>query len=266
MKEQIKMKNWTPVVVLVLGTLILGSSPLLADDSEGPRTIRGIELPNPVGLGVTFYSQNQPYETESMAVQYPGVDQGLLQNLNIENETTTFHLRLDYWVLPFLNVFGLGGNIDSSTRIELSQVELGLPITLDDLIVNLDGTMFGLGGVLAFGGKKWFGTVAYQLTETNLKESDSAVSAWVLTPKVGRRFNGGAGWIGGMYQQAQEEHNGIFDMPGIGDIPYEVKLREQQPWNVVAGATYGITRHWIVTAQAGFGERVSALGMFEYRF
>ena len=65
------------------------------------------------------------------------------------NNTTSTHLRIDYWVLPFLNVFGLVGKIDSNTSVDLGGFDLGLPIQLDDLQVDSKGTVYGLGLVLA---------------------------------------------------------------------------------------------------------------------
>lgn len=261
------MKNLIAVLVVGIGFLLLGSAQLQAQDNATPDGLRGIELPNPLGVGVTFYNQNQPYQTESMSLQLPpGLDTSGLKNLEVDNETTTLHARVDYWLLPFLNIFGIVGSIDSSTKVALSNVDLGVPMQLDDLNIDMDGTVYGGGLVAAYGGRKWFGTLAYQLTETNLKEANSSVSAWVLTPKAGMRFKRGAAWVGAMYQNAQEEHGGVYDIPQVGDVTYEVKLHEQHPWNFVLGGNYGFSEHWLVTAQAGFGDRMSALGMFEYRF
>jgi predicted porin len=242
------------------------SIPLQAQENIPSEIEPGIDLPNPLGIGMTFYNQNQPYQTESLYVEVPGLDQGLLQGLAVENETTTLHLRLDYWLMPFINVFGIVGSIDSSTEVALSSVDLGMPMSLNDLKISMDGTVYGGGLVLAYGTRKVFGTLAYQLTETSLNEANSSVSAWVLTPKAGLRFKRGAAWVGGMYQNAEENHAGIHDIEGVGKVSYEVQLREQAPWNFVVGGTYGFSKHWLLTAQAGLGDRMSALGMVEYRF
>lgn len=260
------MKILQLALVLVFGITLLGATQLNAQDTPQSGGMHGVELPNPLGVGVTYYNQNQPYQSESMNVQFPGLDSSLLQDLKIENETSTLHLRVDYWLLPFLNVFGVLGSIDSSTEIGLSSVDLGMPLRLDDLKVNLDGTVYGAGLVLAFGGQKWFGTFAYQFNETSLDEINSSVSAWVLTPKVGLRFRRGAAWVGAMYQNAQEEHEGLFDVPQVGEVTYQVKLHEEHPWNFVAGGSYGFSKHWLLTAQGGVGDRMSVLGMVEYRF
>ena len=104
------------------------------------------------------------------------------------------------------------------------------------------------------------------MTGTSLNDTVSSVSAWVLTPQAGMRFKRGAAWVGAMYQNAQEELDGIYNIEGVGDVTYDVKLKEQAPWNFLVGGSYGFSKHWLVTAQAGLGDRMSALGMVEYRF
>ena len=44
--------------------------------------------------------------------------------------------------------------------------------------------MYGGGATLAFGGKGWFATLTYDLTETDLDVATSSVSAWVVTWSV----------------------------------------------------------------------------------
>jgi hypothetical protein len=251
---------------LVVGFLLLTPATVGAQDADPSGGLRGIKIPNPLGLGLSFYNQTQPYQIESLEVMFPGLDPSLLQDFEVANETTSYHIRLDYWVLPFLNIFGLVGNIDSSTTIGLSDLDIGLPIQIDDFKANLDGTVYGAGLVLAYGGEKWFTTLAYSITETDLDVADSSVSAWVLEPRLGLRLSRGAVWIGAMYQRAEEEHRGVFDLPFVGEIPFHVKLRELEPWNFVLGGTAALGDHWVLILQGGFGERKAALAAIEYRF
>lgn len=260
------VRRSTVASILVVGILLSAPAIVGAQDAEPAGGLRGVEIPNPLGLGLTLYNQTQPYRIESLEVQFPGLDPSLLQDFDVGNETTSYHLRLDYWVLPFLNIFGMVGSIDSSTTIGLSGLDIGLPISINDLTVSLDGTMYGAGLVLAVGGEKWFATLSYDFTETDLDVAESSVSAWVLTPHVGLRLSRGAVWVGAMYQRAQEEHRGVFDLPFVGQIPFHVTLRELEPWNYLIGGTAGLGEHWVLILQGGFGDRLSALASIEYRF
>jgi len=252
--------------ILVVGYLLLCSAPAQAQDEPDPTGWRGIKIPNPLGIGLTVYNQTQPYQIETLEVEFPGIDPSLLTGFEVYNETTSTHLRLDYWVLPFLNVFGLVGNIESATTIKLGNLDIGLPFHINDFVANIDGTVFGLGMVLAVGGEKWFGAVSADVTETDTNVADSSVSAWVLTPKLGLRLEHGAVWIGAMYQNAEEEHRGVFELPLVGSVPFHVTLRESSPWNYLIGGTTALADHWVIILQGGFGDRKSALVTVEYRF
>jgi hypothetical protein len=248
------------VVPLVVVTIILLGPCRLGAQSAGE-----IEIPNKLGLGLSLYNQTQPYEIASLEVQLPGVDPATLQNLDVDNNTSSYHLRVDYWILPFLNIFGLFGQIDGSTEVDLQGIDIGLPIGINNLTIDYDGTVYGGGAVLAVGGAHWFGAVAYDYTETDLEIATSSVQASIVTPKVGYHFDGGAVWVGAMYQDAEETHEGTYTLPYLGPVPYRVELNEKESWNYLIGGTASLAEHWVLILQGGFGERDSALVTLEYR-
>ena len=128
------------VSVLTVGLLLVAPATINAFDRSK------IDIPNKFGIGLTAYNQTQPYEITSLQVTLPGLDPTQLANLEVDNDTTSYHLRLDYWILPFLNVFGLVGEIDGRTTVNLQAIELGLPINLNNIVVDYDGTVYGAGG------------------------------------------------------------------------------------------------------------------------
>jgi hypothetical protein len=247
------------MAVTIVGFILLGTTNL------GAQSASKIDIPNKLGLGLTVYNQTQPYEIASLEVQLPGVDPSTLENLGVDNETTSYHLRVDYWLLPFLNVFGLIGQIDGSTDVDLQGIDIGLPIGLNNLTIDYNGTVYGAGAVLAVGGAHWFGAVAYDYTKTDLDVATSSVQASIVTPKVGYHFKGGAVWVGAMYQDTQERHEGTFEVPYLGPIPFKVELNDQEPWNYLIGGTASLGGHWVLILQGGFGTRDAALVSLEYR-
>ncbi len=247
-------------LVLVVWVHLLGAAPV-----HGETPWKDIEIPNKLGFGLTLYNQTQPYQIKSLELGVPGIDGATLTDLPVENSTTSTHFRVDYWVLPFLNVFGLVGKIDSATRVDLEGFDIGLPVGLNDLSIDNDGTVYGAGLVLAVGGKSWFGALAYDYTETELSVTTSSVSAQILTPKIGLHFDGGAVWIGAMHQSIEEVHEGTYDLPFLGAVPYKVVLEAKEPWNYTVGGVAGLTKHFVLLLQGGFGDRKSALVTLEYR-
>lgn len=247
------------VAIVIVGCLLFGTT------IASSASLKDIKIPNKLGLGLSVYNQTQPYRIDTLELGVPGLDPTLIEGLDVHNETTSTHFRVDYWVLPFLNIFGLVGQIDGQTEVDLQGIDLGLPIRLDDLVVPTDGTVYGVGLVLAVGGERWFGAVAYDYNETDLDVADSSVKAQVVTPKLGLHFERGAVWVGAMYQDIEERHVGVFELPRVGEIPFDVTLSGSQPWNYVIGGTAGLSKHWVLILQGGFGDRRSALVTLEYR-
>lgn len=245
---------------VIVGLMLMGTLPV-----HGETPWKDIKIPNKLGFGLSLYNQNQPYQIKSLELGVGGIDGSTLTELPVQNSTTSTHFRVDYWVLPFLNVFGLVGNIDSATNVDLKDFDIGLPVGFDDLKINNDGTVYGAGLVLAVGGKRWFGALAYDYTETELSVTTSSVNAQIITPKIGLHFDGGAVWIGAMHQNIEEVHEGTYDLPFLGAIPYRVVLEAKQPWNYTIGGTAGLTKHLVLMLQGGFGDRKSALVTLEYR-
>jgi len=106
-----------------------------------------------------------------------------------------------------------------------------------------------------------------QYTATSLDQSTSDVTAWVVTPKVGTYLGKGmAGWVGAMYQHPEERHTGSYPVPPFGTLPYDVTLTAKDNWGYLAGLNAGLSEHWVLTVEGGFGRRTSILGHIDYRW
>ncbi len=261
MKRAITSSLLTAAVLLCAAT-----TPAWAQHQGAAITDSGPRLPMPAGIGFTIYSQRQPMDIVELQVPLAGLDIGAAEGLEIENQTESMHFKFDYWVLPFLNIFALGGQIEGTTNVKLSGIDLGLPILLNDLRVEYSGLMYGAGATLAVGGEEWFATLTYESTWTNLDVSSSSVRGQVVTPTVGLIFGGAAVYVGAMYQKAQETHEGIWEMPFLGEVPYYAELRQSDPWNYHIGMRAGISKHWDLNIKGGLGKRKSAMVVLGYRF
>ena len=217
-------------------------------------------------MGITLYNPIQEYDIQRLEVGIPGIDPSVLQDLGVDNDTTSSHVRLDYWLLPFFNVFALGGHIDGTTTVDLAGIDIGLPVPINDLTVEYQGTVYGAGAVLAGGWKDWFVSVEYNYTRTHLDVATSSVKASVAMPIIGYRVKGGAIWAGGMYQHTQEHHTGNFELPYVGDVPFDVELIQKTAWSYLLGGTAAFSEHWLMILQGGFGPRHFGQVTMEYRF
>jgi len=231
------------------------------------QRLDGVKLPPKFGISVAIYDQTQDYQFDSLMIGLPGVDLSQIENVPVTNDTETAYVMADYWVLPFLNVFGLFGTVSGTTKVGLGTIDTGLPIRLGDLRIHYSGTVYGGGATLAGGGEHVFSSLTYEYTNTDLDVTDASVKAWVVTAKLGSRVaDAGAVWMGVMYQSVDEHHTGTYTLPYLGSFPFDAKFDAEQPYNFLLGGMVAFAEHWTVTLEGGIGGRTSALVQLGYRF
>lgn len=244
-------------------------------------------LPRTWGVGIDYFEMSQPYQIDSLtltdnigpvivdlaAILAP--DPSLLA---VDNKIRHNDIKLDVWVLPFLNVFGIYGQIDGHTHVDLRALGLPLPPQTNSLTFAYDGDVYGGGVVLAFGGDKWFGSLTATFTDTNLGGSfDSSVSSTTIQPRFGLRFgNHTEVWLGGYFLDSEEKHSGTVDLDlGLvgGALPvdaqgalFAVDLSQQDDFNFSIGTHMMLSEAWEATVEVGAGNRRTALANFTYRF
>ena len=69
-----------------------------------------------------------------------------------------------------------------------------------------------------------------------------------------------------MYQKATEHHRGTLAIPYLGAVPFDVKLKQKDDWNWIAGATTTFREHWTLQVEGGFGNRDHVDLELGYRF
>lgn len=254
----------TVLGALVCTLLLLEASAAGAQSLREQALARGAKLPKPFGVSLSLYTQSQNYAIDKLALGVQTIDPAAAKNLDIENTTKAAHLQADYWVLPFLDVYGILGQVQGTTKVNLSQVNIGLP--LQDLDLEYRGLVYGAGIILAYGGKHVFGTLDLNYNNTSLDVSTSTVSAWLATPRIGYDFGKVSAYVGAMYQHPQETHEGTFDVPGFGPVPYDVTLGAEDAWSYIAGLNAPFGPHWVLTLEGGFGPRTAVLAHLDYRF
>ena len=277
--------------------------PFLGDEARK----RGYVLPLPFGVSMNYMDMRQNINVDS--INFTGLSLGnfSLDNAfqigvgNTRESSKTETLKLDAWLLPFMNVYGLVGHTEGHS---ISQIAVGLkgpngkvvPLPgMQDLDFRLDfkGTTYGMGTTLVGGIGNWFTVLDANYTQTRFDILDGSIDAFTFSPRVGYRFNTPsvdtlhlpAGklnlWVGSMYQDVQQEFKGSLNdlsMPSPmlqnmvnlanqdNNGRFDVKQHLQSPWNVLVGAQYELTQHFNITTEFGFAERNSFFIAGEYRF
>ena len=220
--------------------------PIWGDEARA----RGYSIPLPFGVGVNYMNMRQNINVDSISLTglnfrgYPIPDDMFDIGVgNTRERSKTENLRLDMWVFPFLNVYGILGHTKGSSVSQISVnsdpsrydagtilhpnpdhiisqavhagYESGALQNLD-FKLNFEGTTYGAGFTLAGGYQNWFALVDTNYTQTNFDILDGKISALTVSPRVGYRFplQGIAGpshlsiWVGSMYQDVEQEFKG----------------------------------------------------------
>ncbi|MBU0679491.1 MAG: hypothetical protein KJ626_15430 [Verrucomicrobia bacterium] len=246
---------------------------------------QGIEPPPKTGVGLTLYTQQQDYDLSGGSVALGGlpIPLTMIPNVDVASDLYEVNIKIDTWILPFLNVFGIVGQVNGETEISTflppgfaaslgggpALADLAGPL---DLKIDYDGLVYGGGATLAAGWEQYFGSLTATYMLTDLDVSDSSITTWIVAPKVGFNAPGGeciggvAFWIGGMYQKVDENQQGDVSLAGLGRIDYDVELEEESNWNWLAGISVGINKDWTIELENGVGDRQHAVVTATYRF
>lgn len=273
--------------------------PIWGDEARA----RGYDLPEPFGVSYNYMNLRQDVIVDKIGFSAEkAIGQQILSKLLIDvghtrSSNESHILKLDSWVFPFMNVYGLYGKTKGSSTAQLNSVGF----EIDDPIVssipfdlNYEGKTYGAGFTLAGGYNQFFGTFDLNYTKTNLDILDGDIKALVITPRVGYEFVfqpliTGQGntklqvWTGAMYQDITQRFKGDvskLSLPNeldelmnsplagafMGNIKFDVEQHLAHKWNQTVGARLEVTRNFNVITEVGFNNRNSFFVSGEFRF
>lgn len=171
---------------------------------------RGFDLAKPIGLNVLGLTMNQGIDITGLGLSTgdnPVVPNDLFVFGKNTSTVSTVSGRLDLWLLPFLNVYGFGGKVQTNTTVELVTP---IPFTSS---VDQTGSTAGLGLTGAVGFKRIFVSVDVNWSWTDLEKLTETVNGRILSTRVGRSMQLGTRqrltlWAGAMNQKFASETNG----------------------------------------------------------
>ena len=219
--------------------------PIWGDEARA----RGYDLPLPFGVSVSHMNIRQNINVDSINFNGLGWDSYQLPSslFDIKVDKTrqkskTDTLKLDMWLLPFMNVYGIVGHTKGSSlsKVSVNSDPSKYPMGSMDWIIarvvkgmhdsgqlqDLDfklkfkGTTYGAGTTFVGGYEDWFAMVDMNYTQTRFDILDGSIDAFTLSPRVGYRFTIPAidalhmapsklnVWVGSMYQDVQQEFKG----------------------------------------------------------
>ncbi|MCC9607820.1 hypothetical protein LOC68_03175 [Blastopirellula sp. JC732] len=236
--------------------------PLLSGLAEGS----GMTLPPELGTGVVFTEMNRTVAVSDVRLAFGNNTPQSVNRVDVPN--SKFHAssqiaRLDLWIVPFFNLYGIVGHTRSTGTAQVIVRDFPIMMSPDRMItldVDIEGTTAGAGGTFGIGGKRWFATLDYNKTWTTFDKVDNTLTAEVWSPRVGvpvdLPFFKGAFYVGAMYQDTAQTVDLTLDVPLIGnDLHVQVDQYEPEPWNFLTGFYWGISERLQVMVEGGSGGR-----------
>lgn len=172
--------------------------------------------------------------------------------------------RVDLWVLPFLNLYGIVGHTESTGDVAVTVERFPFPFSPPATInvpVNLQGTTAGWGMTTGIGTKKWFAMLDLNKTWTDFDRVNSSLTALVITPRVGlvvdRPLIKGEIHIGAMWQDTAQTVDLTIDHPALGNgLHVQVDQFEPSQWNFLVGGLWAIDERLQFLVEGGTGARI----------
>jgi len=267
------MHRW--LIIALLAFPLTAAAEGEGEDKGGPLFMKdmldGQTFFDPWGAGIDFFTMKQDYSIKALEFDLPGVDLGNdASNIGVRNELQHYDVKFDVWLTPFLNVFALLGRVDATTYVDFSNIEvIGLPFSLGTLPVDYDGTVYGGGINLVYGTEHWFAALNNTWTDANLSgDYDSKIKSYTLQPRLGLIRGKWTFWVGGLYLDTKETHQGTISLPvpGLPPVPFYVELEGSDKWNTAVGVAHVFSPKALISLEVGFGDRDHTLFNFTYRF
>ena len=303
------MKNLRFCLIIgsFIGTLCAQEEPAPAAPAEPAATEEGrwsdflpinkemagdADLPLPFGIGVTILNQKQDMKTNSISVTainpiVAAIDVAVvtgnpldptqsttidLTANKVETDVDAKLLRLDAWVLPFLNVYGIVGEVEGDNKVIGASHATSAAVTAaltNFPAISYEGDVHGIGGILAFARDRWWATLDYSYTEADLTISASEITTKTFSPRIGTTGKlgdmNGLIWIGGMHQKVDEKQIGTAPF-GAATVNYDVNQEALKEWNYLLGGSISLSEELEIAIEAGLGDRESFMGSLSFRF
>lgn len=253
--------------------------PLWADDVRK----LGFELPHTYGIGMIGMLQSADMTINDIAVGgFSAInDIPFIERFGnkADSDITTLQARADFWVLPFLNLSILGGNLETDTDVTLrftplfrSLYELRTGDALPETVkgpASTTATTLGVGLTTGFKYESLVVSASLTYAETVTNETQSEIDALVFVGMVGYDF-GDIGMqilTGVQYLDTDNVIVGQLDI-GEGKDPLEFSLDVGiEETLFMAGINKDIGRNWNMSAFVGLnGTRRQGTMMFGYRW
>lgn len=286
------LATWRPLAIaslLLTGTVAEGAEytrmlPLYAQEALD----LGHELPSPYGISIMATQAYQVPLLSDFSANINGLSIGGLEFESTAIQSTGKQLKLDAWVLPFLNVYAVAGKLKGKADIALRLDgeaaalfgALSLPCTTCSSLVmktSYRGETVTL-GFTAFGSwGQYFVALPVAYTWSDIDILSSHISTITASPRFGTYYvsdwGNAAVYAGASHMSVDSSVAGSVDLktvfPDMDSMPVEFSLNYKlsDSWSYVLGFDWEINKHWNVQAEGNIGDSYkTVVSSLTYRF
>ena len=245
----------------------------------GRQYIEGnVSFPPPIGISVLAANVDQRVRQENFKLSFsagtpPASFDDLVSFSSERAVDTAVGVRVDAFVLPFFNLYAIGGYNTGNTEFDLTiqpipiLVPMGMRVKVEE---SHHGVLLGGGGTLALGWKNWFWMADGNGSWSKGPSTDNVIVAGAFSTRAGwqGKLKGAslAVYVGTMYLNYTQTVETSVPIPGGPTLFIELDVESQDPWNMLLGGSMRLYRNWEFTIEGGFIGRKQVTGMIGYRF
>jgi hypothetical protein len=191
---------------------------------------KGFQLPYSAGVSVNYFWQESDLVIDDLKV---GFNNGEMHDLDeiirfdkAVASANSINIRPDFWLFPFLNVYGVFAKAKTSTAISAG---VWLPdfdstwsqVTTISTTAKFDVTALGFGFTPTFGAGGIWIALDMNFVWTDVSALEKPVFTFVFDPRVGKTFQfknpnmNIAGWVGAFRVNFSSETNGSVNLSEI---------------------------------------------------
>ena len=240
---------------------------------------RGIDLPNPFGVGLFVVTMSRDIEVTDVRVSLPGGEPASVSDVGsfaVRNHTTLAALKFDAWLLPVLNVYGLAGYAATDSRLNAA-------ITIDRILAppeiiqvtqdaDVGGPLVGVGATAVAGYGPWFILTDANYNYSEIRELDDGLAAWFVSARTGwsgaTRLGAWRAWVGAAWLATDRTLRISQESPALGTVLVEVDQQPLSPltWQVGGGVSIGRRLEMLVEVGSNFDDAFLGVLSASFRF
>jgi hypothetical protein len=197
-------------------------------------------------------------------------------DFDVANRTSLSMVRIDAWVLPFLDLYVMAGETRTDTSL-LASFEINPPVGDPIPVVveqnsRVNGPLYGGGATLVAGHGAFFAMLDANFARSDLELLDGTIDALLVSGRFGWFRDTGLGqwrvWTGLMYLDSSRTLTITTEVPIVGTTQVEVEQQPLNPITLELGGSLSINRRWDLLVEVGsnFDDAFLTVVSGSYRF